>query len=124
MRDLDPQTGRYAENDPIGLKGGVNTYAYVLNRPISLVDPRGLLCSCFGGRWRVDLGDLNLSAALGGYVSFGAVSFTCKSDPSTRCQAYVSCIGGGAIIGGGAGFSLTGAVNGVRIPPMPALDSG
>jgi RHS repeat-associated protein len=112
FRDYDPATGRYVQSDPIGLRGGINTYAYVRNRPVSLIDPLGL-CSCFGGSWSVDAGDLNLSLAFGGYVSFGAVSFTCKSNPSTKCQAYVSCVGGGAIIGGGATISLTGSVNGV-----------
>jgi RHS repeat-associated protein len=50
FRDYDPQTGRYIEGDPLGLAGGINTYAYVEDSPLQEMDPHGLCGSkkCVG----------------------------------------------------------------------------
>jgi RHS repeat-associated protein len=42
FRDYDPSTGRYVESDPLGLAGGLNTYAYVDENPTNRIDPLGL----------------------------------------------------------------------------------
>ena len=42
FRDYDPGTGRYIESDPIGLRGGPNTFGHAFQNPIMQIDPSGL----------------------------------------------------------------------------------
>jgi len=42
FRDYEAGTGRYVESDPIGLDGGISTYAYAENSPILYFDFFGL----------------------------------------------------------------------------------
>lgn len=49
-RWYDPSLARFISSDPIGLAGGINTYAYVGNAPMDARDPSGLQThSCPGG---------------------------------------------------------------------------
>jgi RHS repeat-associated protein len=70
-RYYDPKTGRYISSDPIGLAGGLNTYAYVENNPLRWTDPTGLARSKPGSIRNVP----------------------CNSEESTRCQATCAAQG-------------------------------
>lgn len=41
-RDYDSASGREIESDPTGLNGGINSYVYGLNNPLTYDDPLGL----------------------------------------------------------------------------------
>src|SRR6185437_2173269 len=65
-RWYDPTTGRFLTQDPIGLAGGVNLYAYAGNNPISFDDPFGL--------WDGPGHRLLLNVALGGIATAAQMS--------------------------------------------------
>jgi uncharacterized protein RhaS with RHS repeats len=42
----DPATGRFTQEDPIGLAGGLNLYGFANSNPLSYSDPFGLCPTC------------------------------------------------------------------------------
>jgi RHS repeat-associated protein len=68
-RWYDAQSGRFLTQDPIGLAGGVNLYAYAGNNPVSFSDPYGL---------RAD------SLKVNGSMSQKAVTWLMANSPTAR----------------------------------------
>jgi RHS repeat-associated protein len=80
FRDYNPGTGRYIESDPIGMDGGINTYAYVGGNPLSKVDPLGLCPWC--GAAAGASGGIGGFGGLGGFGSRGVSGSGSKDDGS------------------------------------------
>jgi RHS repeat-associated protein len=82
-RYYSPVLQRFVSEDPIGLRGGINVFAYAKDRPTILRDPKGLCPGCEGG------------------PTGGGWNFT-GGDPTN---------GGGGDVGGGSGGSSGGGNN-------------
>jgi RHS repeat-associated protein len=69
-RWYDPYLGRFISEDPIGIEGGINVYAYAGNDPVSYVDTWGLSpCrtgSCSGNPYL--LGTIHVMGSSGGGI--------------------------------------------------------
>jgi RHS repeat-associated protein len=89
-REYDPTTGRFTQQDPIGLNGGdTNLYRYTNNSPTNFIDPSGLFC----------VANANNGAVPGAFVG-GIVG---------------GIIGGGVGTYGGPGGTYAGISTGVTI---------
>lgn len=109
-RYYDPQLQRFISEDPIGLAGGLNPYAFAGNNPVSLRDPSGM------SPWQ-QTGNVNPYVTGEAYcyvweemarAGYGVESYQVAKDKCLQYRNYCSSIGktpGGpcnAVLGGGA----------------------
>jgi RHS repeat-associated protein len=100
FRNYDQNTGRYLQSDPVGLTGGINTYAYVSGNPVNYIDPLGLWCISNKAKSAV-------KSATGAFVA-GTLA---RGDP--RVGLALGVVGGivGYKYGEEAGAGVTGFVS-------------
>jgi hypothetical protein len=74
---------RYVQSDPIGLRGGKNTYAYVGSNPVSRFDRFGLRCTAGLGCWTTP--EERQAAASGNYSAY--YQLACAGGDAYACFA-------------------------------------
>jgi RHS repeat-associated protein len=122
-RYYSPQLGRFISQDPIGLAGGINTYAYTNGNPVSYIDPLGLYC--------LSEAQINAIAGSAGGAVAGGASFAAFGPLGIAVGSFAGGIAGGVIgyyssntLGNQIGLGTAGGAIGYQNSPGGNLVGG
>jgi RHS repeat-associated protein len=104
FRAYDPQLGRWLSCDPLGEKGGMNLYGYVLGNPVNFRDPNGKFPSAvwWGGFFDFDQGTLDALEVGAMATADGIIPF---ADPFQNSGSYDPCQDGVGFSQAAGGFA-------------------
>ena len=107
-RYYDPATGRFTQEDPIGLAGGLNLYGFAEGDPVNFADPVGLFACPPDCGFEGDPRNLEREVRM------------VQSRTPRDVAVMAGVVGAGAVVGVG-GFALLARLAG---PTIPVLVSG
>jgi len=116
QRFYDPMVGRYVTSDPIGLRGGLNTYLYARANPLRYIDPTGL-DSQFTVGINLSIGG-NPIPVLPGFFGGGGLNIGFTSSGQIIIQAQAT---GSAGVGLFAGVGAQAGVSKTKCPTKPGI---
>jgi RHS repeat-associated protein len=108
-RVYDQGTGRWTQEDPIGVAGGLNLYAFNGNNPAAYTDPFGL-CP-----WCIAAGVVLEEAARGAIVGAAVGAIEQVGLNKLQGRSLLEGVGHSALIGAGVGAVTGGLGSAVRI---------
>jgi RHS repeat-associated protein len=128
-RYYDQRTGRWTQEDPIGVAGGVNLYAYVGNNPSTFTDPFGLcpvglsvldalLCSS------IEATTTFLGSLAGFVVGGGGSALVAVATGGVTAPAVPSAAWSGVAFGAAAGLTLGRRLGNTLFSQSEATGSG
>ena len=126
-RWYDAGAGRFLQFDPIGIRGGLNVYTYVLNVPSALVDPSGLLyCpACEANFYRKNPPPPKKKKKEPSDASGAEAFLSCTAWMDTKAAKvatrYARSANKGAVVGGIVGGTAGGIYGGVYGGPPGAV---
>jgi RHS repeat-associated protein len=105
-RFYDAEQGRFTQEDPIGMAGGINVYGFANGDPVTYSDPYGLSAEECCPKWLVDG-----VAGFGDAVSFGLAGVVRRNTPGGDGVDYES----GAYTAGTVAGIAVGTATGVGV---------